>query len=223
MIVRPDTLVVIPTVPGREHSLARTIKAYRTNSKYPLDFLIVPGRETCGEAWRFGTHYALLHDYPLVHFTADDLDPQPGWDTTSAAKLAHGYLPAPVILNGDGTTVQATGRLASDRDALEPDGTPVDFTGVPLLPSRFAYHLNVPDIHYFSDTWISYAARELFDTETVLDRRYVFHHWYAEAGAGAGYESRNDRANVDYHLFTQHFKDRFGHIPNKFVETSGVR
>jgi hypothetical protein len=162
--------VVIPTVAGREASLERCLAAYGDD----VGTIVLRDRPTCGIAWQEG---AELARGDFLHFSADDLEPHPGWAEAAIEAVECGYLPAPRILNADGT-LQSCGLWGEEQG----EGELTPFTRIPFL-SREQWELVDPMIetHYWTDNWVSHRCR-LAGVETRVARRYLFTHHYEPAG-----------------------------------------
>ena len=152
--------LVIPTVPGREESLEQVLTAYEETCDPDVEFdvTIREGYPNCGEAWNDG--YADVADSDYVFFTLDDLEPRPGWEQVAASTTDAGYIPAPRMLNPDGT-VQSCGSMGLGAVMPEcPDRTPCRNTGVIFCtPSMFEEVGRFLPIHYaVDDDWNWRAA-----------------------------------------------------------------
>ncbi|MHB8742580.1 MAG: hypothetical protein ACYC9L_05580 [Sulfuricaulis sp.] len=180
--------VVIPTIPGREHLLAKTEASYRAEN---TQLIVVKGRPTCGEAWVEGASRA-EGDY--LHFSADDIEAHPGWWGKAAVLSELGFLPAPRILNTDGS-LQSCG----DWDVEMRDGAIPEFTRVPFLSKEQWAAIDplvtpfLEKAHYYTDNIVSWAGRKL-GMETVVCRSYELTHHLAGQG-------RLDRMRQDFELF----------------------
>lgn len=165
--------IIIPTIAGREHHLARCLRAYRLTTDYVYEILIVADKPTCGIAWNVGIEMS-RGDY--IHLTADDLEPHPGWWKGAFWASGQGWLPEARILDPDGS-LHSCGADATER----PTGEKADFGRIPffhrdLLPVVFP----IIETHYFTDVWVSHQARKA-GIETVISRDYLFtHHWAQE-------------------------------------------
>lgn len=173
--------VVIPTVTGRADHLARCVTEY---AKYDVEILVLPNRSCCGDAWNQG---AAMVDTKYVHFTADDLEPLPGWLEAAKEVADQGQIPAPLVLRPDGSSESAGGLVAL----------------VPFLPRELWCHIGpVPaGLHYYTDNWITDRGRDLgFPTVPCEDYAFV-HHW-AQPGRGAGM-SEPDRLAHDHAVYVK--------------------
>jgi hypothetical protein len=206
--------IVLPTVTGREASLERCVESYERNTTAPYRMLVLKDRDTCGAAWIEGAD--TLSDCDFLHFAADDLEAHEGWDQTAIETVQQNALPAPVVLNGDGTLQSAGGDMSipgSMIERLQPDGAPVDYSGIPFLTREMYDQIGAVPIHYCSDTYISYVGREL-GFETILRHGYRFTHWFEQPGRGAGM-SQNERLVADNLTFKRYLRERFPAGPQR--------
>jgi hypothetical protein len=121
--------IVMPTVPGRQDELARTIDAYeRLTPNAEIEWIIERGHDTCGTAWNAGARKATGE---VLHMGADDGEPETDrWLPAAELALALSRVPLGWVREGD----QTFGR---------------DFCRVVIC--RREWWQDVPDLHYFSD------------------------------------------------------------------------
>lgn len=166
--------IVTPTVDGRELWLKRSLKAFCANTSVEIQSIVIRNRPVCGIAWNDGI--AAAHgDYILL--SADDLEPLPGWFEAAVSAVEDGVLPAPRILNTDGS-------LQSCGDVIEemPDGTVVDLNRIPFASRDVMIEIGpILPIHYATDYWFSHRAREL-GWDSVVIRDFCFYHHFATEG-----------------------------------------
>jgi hypothetical protein len=204
--------VVIPTIDGREHWLKRCKDAYDQNSTHGVIKYVIPNRPTCGQAWNDG--WRMVDDFWIrkpdyIHLSADDLEPQPGWDEAAIEAVEAGALPCPLQTDADGTPWQ-WGRSTTP----VPDWTPTTATTLPFLPWSLAEQI-LPglDCHYYVDDYISWRARQL-GWGDVYREGYRFIHHLAPEGRGAGMGSAEARMKHDLKIFEaakeQWERDGFG-------------
>lgn len=162
--------VVVPTISGREESLARCIAGYQDtlgNSDYEL--IVIKDEPTWPTACNKGYEQS---KGDVVHFSADDLEPLPGWYREPLAWLEnHDELPAPRVMD-----YTADGKFSNAEDGE--DGRFVHFTRIPIL-TRDQYERigSWPEIIYYADIWLSEKARTL-GIRTRIQYSYAFvHHW----------------------------------------------
>ncbi len=188
----PDPLITvpIPTIKGREAMFKATCASYEQTANVQLiPFFDLTG---CGPAWAEGADQA-KGDY--VHFAADDVTMHSNWWQKAAAYCDQGFLPAPRVLNTDGT-LQSCG----DNFQEMKEGAIPEFTRAPFI-SREQWQKLRPLVrpfllqaHYFTDNVFSWAGRRL-GMQTVVCRSYEYTHHMAATGR------RNERMETDYRLF----------------------
>ena len=164
--------VVIPTITGREDSLARCVESFPG-----LNHIIVKGQPTCGLGWiegikRSGADYLLL--------CCDDIEAADNlWMDACVETVDAGYLPAPVIRRPDGSLESAGGDMGAPGCLLsdiQPDWTPVDFTPLPFVSRAQIRKIRMVEGHYKTDVYLSHKGRQL-GFETVLRRDFsLIHH-----------------------------------------------
>jgi hypothetical protein len=188
--------VICPTVTGREELLAKTKIAYAAHTD-DYELIVVPDKPACGPAWVEGASKA---QGEFLHFTADDIEPHAGWWQAAVETVERGYLPAPRILNTDGS-LQSCGEWGKEQDT----GTQTEFSRIPFL-SRAQWDVVAPLVtpflsktHYYTDNCISFVARAS-GGETGVHRDYLFTHHLAEQSRGAGM-TWEQRMNHDGQLF----------------------
>jgi hypothetical protein len=166
--------IVVPTIKGREHWLERCRASYEEWTDVEYEFLVYHDYPSCNAAWNAGIPQC---KYPVIHLTADDVEPAPGWDYAGLEALASGFLPCPRILNPDGT-LQSCGTYPEEAD----DGTVSVVARIPLFPARWAdWFMPFPDMQYMGDHWIT-AKLERRGIPTLVVRDYLFTHHYAQEG-----------------------------------------
>lgn len=161
--------VVVPTISGREESLARTIASYETTLEgVDYELVVVKDEPTWPRACNVG-YIQSVGD--IIHWTADDLEAAPGWYADIPAFLENDEVPAPAVYD-----YRLGGNLANAEDGQ--DGDPTWFTRVPLCRRDQAERIGLwPEIIYYADVWFSEKARAV-GIETRLLHSYAFvHHW----------------------------------------------
>jgi hypothetical protein len=164
--------IVIPTISGREQSLARCRDAYERTAPnvMEVEYVVVRDRKNWPAACNEGYRQA-RGEY--LHFSADDLEPLPGWWVYSLRWLVDGYdeLPAPKVMNHSADGVW-------DNAVDGPDGGTPHFTRIPLMTrSQYERIGPWPEIDYGADVWLSERGRTL-GIETRMFHSYAFvHHW----------------------------------------------
>jgi glycosyltransferase involved in cell wall biosynthesis len=168
--------VVIPTITGRELDLANTREAYATTAP-DAELVIVKDKPNwpaaCNEGYRRSKG-------DIVHFTADDLEPLPGWwQEVTAAMETEDILPAAKVLNHS-----ADGPWDNHGDG--PDGGHPHFTRVPIMRRDQWERIGEwPAFNYVADVWVSEKGRTL-GIETRMFYSYAFVHHWAQHGRRDG-------------------------------------
>ena len=161
--------VVIPTIEGREVSLARAIASYEdTLAGEPHEIIIIQDAPTWPSACNLGYEKAKGE---IIHFSADDLEALPGWHSEVRGVLDADELPAPKVLNHS--------RVGEwDNRVDGPDGALTHFTRIPIMTrSQYERVGPWPEFQYVADVWVSERARTLgIQTRMVHSYRFV-HHW----------------------------------------------
>ena len=167
----PALTVVVPTISGREESLARAIASYEDTLRDGPSHEIVLIKDAptwpsaCNEGYKKSKG-------DILHFTADDLEALPGWWEPALAHLKeHNELPAPRVYD-----YRPDGKFANEEDGE--DGAITHFTRIPIM-TRAQYEAigPWPIIDYFADLWVSEKARVLgIETRMVYGYDFV-HHW----------------------------------------------
>jgi hypothetical protein len=165
--------VVVPTITGREHHLARCLAAYREHGG-ELELVVIEDAPTCGHAWEEGGNQA-QGDY--IHFSADDLVPHAGWWEAAVSYADKGELPCPRILRPDGS-LESCGEWGAERE----EGTETNIARIPFL-SREMWEKGgwILRAHYYTDNFIWHRGQQL-GIPTVIARGYQFTHYYAAEG-----------------------------------------
>lgn len=189
--------VVIPTVTGRELSLDRCVRAYQTNTAGWVRFWIVKDRPTCGIGWNDGADLIDTEPGDFIHFSADDLEPLPGWDASAIRAVENGHQPCPKLINPDGSVA-----YWGLQQYEPPEGTPVEFSTIPFMPSTL-WPVVGPSLegHYYTDNWLSIRA-ELAGLPSAYYPGYAFIHHHEMVKRGAGM-AENDRMIHDRALYDQ--------------------
>ena len=94
--------VVIPTIEGREHWLAKAVEGFSRHKpvSHQYELIVIDGQPTCGAAWNKGMEKA-KGDYILL--SADDIEPHHGWAEIGMHWIEmQRSLPCPRVLNTDG-------------------------------------------------------------------------------------------------------------------------
>lgn len=161
--------VIVPTISGREESLARAVASYEATLEGVEHEIIVVKDES---SWPRACNVGYIKSQgDVIHWTADDLEALPGWYNDIPAFLENDELPAPAVYD-----YRADGHFSNAEDG--PDGAKTWFTRIPLCRRDQAERIGLwPEIIYFADIWFSEKAREI-GIETRLLYSYAFvHHW----------------------------------------------
>ncbi len=196
--------VVVPTIPGREESLDRCLNSYRETEGIEVNLHVYADSPCSGTGWRKGTERLVERfgkpDY--LHLSNDDCEAfAPDWWRDAVEACEKGHLPAPIVLNSDGTVQSAGGDMSAGANLLrtvQQQGTEVDFTTIPFLSWQQWEKIGMLDVHYSSDVWISHRGRQL-GIPTVLCHGYLLFHHMHEVGRGAGM-SQHQRAQQDQRI-----------------------
>jgi len=179
--------VIIPTLTGREASLRRCCDAYLATGPWDMELIIVHDKASWPEACNVGRRKARGD---RLHFTADDLEPLPGWWREALPWLdEHDELPAPRVLNHS-----ADGPWDNEGDG--PDGALTHFTRVPLMRSDQWERIGRwPEHNYVADVWLSEKGRTL-GIQTRVFHSYAFVHHWEQAGRVDSPEHMAEAARV---------------------------
>lgn len=172
----PLISIVVPTIKGREQSLARCIRSYHDHRPdgEAYELIQVFDQPTCGVAWNIGYAQATGR---YIHFSADDLEAHDGWWNDALLAANNDLLVAPRILWPDGT-LQYCGAGLEERA----QGTVMTFTRIPFLSRKQAEKITpIIETHYSTDVWVSEIGR-LHGYQTVLGRGYLFTHHHDPHG-----------------------------------------
>lgn len=181
--------IVIPTIPGREASLARCLASYREMTEgIEIVFSVVENSPSSGGGWLQGAE-ALDERVDWLHLTNDDIEcANDQWWMAAAEVTDTNQLPAPIVFNSDGSVQSAGGRLGAPGDLLKeigPDGTRVGFTTVPFMSWSQWEQIGMLEVHYSSDVYVSERGRQL-GIETILCHGYELVHHMEQIGRRDG-------------------------------------
>lgn len=180
--------VVVPTIQGRIDHYERCIAGYQSRTDDKINLITIRDEKTCGLAWQKGASLAGDDPKHYLHFSADDLEPLEGWDIKARECVDEFNLPAPVIYNGSNKQIEQIG--------VQPDGF---FSRIPFCSLKQWKKIGpmIP-IHYYSDNFFSWRAREA-GFETIEVKTYAFMHHWAQAGRYKG-----DRMTADHALYEKY-------------------
>ena len=171
--------IIVPTISGREDSLAMVLAAYRERTPGEIE-IVTPKDYPC---WPAACNAGrLLVSGDVIHFGADDLEPMAGWSEPMFACLAEGEIPAPQLWDFAWSDTPPVNEKADG-----PPGTVTVFTRVPSLTREMAETIGPwPIIDYYSDNWVSDAGRHHgYPTRVIAGYRFV-HHWSQVGRLDAG-------------------------------------
>lgn len=164
--------VVLPTISGREESLARAIAAYEDTLRgVTHEIIVIQDAPTWPTACNMGYSKAV---YDVIHFSADDLEALPGWHVGALELLEReDVLPAPAVYD---YLPPPEGVFANAEDG--PDGAFTHFTRIPIMTREQWERIGAwPEIIYYADLWVSEKARTI-GIRTKMVYSYAFiHHW----------------------------------------------
>lgn len=186
--------VVVPTLTGREDLEEQTRVAYKaTSSGTEIEWILVKDKGVAGEAWNVGADLA-SGDFLLLG--CDDMVPHSGWLETAVTAAEEGVYPAPRILNTDGG-LQNCGTFGGGMTLGElRDGAPVTVSEIPFFPREWWTKDMCLPIHYYSDDWLAFLARDS-GLRVEVRRDYCFTHLGGTIGRErvTGRKAMEDRAD----------------------------
>lgn len=179
-----NVAVVVPTTKGREQFYDRAVREWRTTTP-EARILTVRDQAGIGPAWLAGVRVALDLD-PVVDFVvlaADDAFPQsPEWLPACISATRMNLQPSPRIENADGS-LHSCGTLGAGMLLPEvPNMTPAGSSPFPFLRRTWAEALLqhpgplAAGAHYYSDDYVAYLIRTVFDADPVVCRDYALLH-----------------------------------------------
>lgn len=125
--------IVVPTIPGRDSELERTVEAYERLTSIPIEWVIETGHSTCAAGWNAGMRRA---SGEVVHMAADDVEPESDrWLPAALRVLARGCVPLGWVREGD---------RRFGRDYCR------------IVVCRRGWWVDVPETHYYSDDAFTY-------------------------------------------------------------------
>lgn len=175
-----DIDIVIPTVTGREDTLARCVESYERHTVRGIyNLIVITDEETCGKAWLRGMEKAQCDH---IHLTCDDLEvTSPTWAGACMEAVANGKMPAPIVRRPDGSLESCGGDMNAMHcliSKLQPNGAEVDFSPVPFGSREQVEAIGMHPGHYETDTYFSHKGREL-GWPTVVTYGYEFMHHHS--------------------------------------------
>lgn len=165
--------LIVPTVPGREESLARCLASFPDTNH-----IVVTGQPTCGLGWLEGIARSTA-DYLML--CCDDIEADgDGWREACVEAADAGKLPAPVIHRPDGGLESAGGDMGSPGcliTDIRDDWAPIDFTPMPFGSRAQIEAIGMIAAHYMTDVYWSHRGKQLgYDTVLRHDFRLIHHH-----------------------------------------------
>lgn len=178
--------VIVPTITGREASLARCLASYEdTMVGLDREIIVVKDQPTWPAACNRGYEQC---NGDVIHWTADDLEALPGWHEPALQHLnEHDELPAPRVYN---FLAPPEGEWDNTEDGAH--GAIPEFTRIPIMRRDQAERIGLwpEDLIYYADLWVTDKGRSL-GIETRMVHGYDFiHHW-------SGVGRVDNRANFD--------------------------
>lgn len=170
--------VIMPTIQGREASFAQMQAAYRDRSAgFRLDMVVLHDLRNWATACNEGMKLA---KGPYLHFTSDDLEPLEGWADAMVGTLDAGEIPAPQLWDH-----VAAGPPVNAGDG--PIGATTEFSRVVALTRDMADRIGPwPELDYYSDNWVSDAARKIGIVTRVTAGYHFIHHWHPHGRLDGG-------------------------------------
>lgn len=165
--------VIIPTITGREPWLERCLAAYSETCP-DAEVIVIENRTACGVAWQDGAEKA-TGDY--LHFTADDLEPAPGWWQAAVEVVDRGALPGAQVFADFDTPWTRVASACPFRHGYDPPNLLVPF----FSREQFEQGGWLVPIHYGSDDWVTFLAYKRQIPMEPTDA-YKFLHTAAEPG-----------------------------------------
>jgi len=88
----------MPTLPGREDELARSIEAYERLTPVEIEWVIERGHDNCGSAWNAGVPKTTGE---ILHMGADDIEPETdAWFPAALSVIEDGNVPLGYVREG---------------------------------------------------------------------------------------------------------------------------
>ena len=175
--------IVIPTIDGRAEDFDRCVTAYQQTAP-GARLYIERDHPSCGHAWIAGAEKAALDGFDYLHFTADDLEPHPGWLEAAIETVDKGMIPAPLVYAPNGL-LESAGLAGFGLNTTYQDWMPIEGTTVPFLTREMWQTVGMIPVHYCSDLWVSTVGR-WHGWETVVRENMVFTHYTAPAARNYG-------------------------------------
>lgn len=177
--------LIIPSIPGRESSLARCVESFELRTE-DLNVIVINDSITCGWGWKRGLEKSGASYVALV---ADDIEcASETWAQACTEAADEGLLPCPRVWTPEGTVESQGGDMNAYGHILSryrKHRAPTDFTTVPFASREQIDRIGMLEVQYSCDVWVSYRGRQL-GYETVLCHGYDLIHHQHQVGRGAG-------------------------------------
>ncbi len=206
-----NVIICVPTITGREESFQRTVDGYKDTvdgSEHNVALVTVLDQPT----WGAGVEacMAAVHEqHPeatIIHFSADDLVPEPGWLDVAVETVNETICPAPVL---------DTFGVINYGHPPTPDMTDWKVSQTSVIPTIRAswWKLIAPMFvgQYFTDDFISLKLR-MHGIDTKGRTGYRFKHFHENVGRGAGM-TQDERMQYDMDNFR--CWQRTGKLPSR--------
>ena len=186
--------VVVPTLTGREDLEEQARAAFKETCKgTEIEWILVKDKGVAGEAWNAGADLA-TGDFLML--ACDDMVPHSGWLEAAVTAASEGVYPAPRIVNVDGA-LQNCGTFGGGMTLGElRDGASVPVSEIPFVKREWWQKDACLPIHYYSDDWLGFLARES-GLRVEVRRDYCFTHLGGTVGRDlvVGRKAMEDRAD----------------------------
>ena len=169
--------IVMPTIPGRDTELARSMGAYqRLTPNIEIEWVVERGHPNCGAAWNAGVTKCTGD---IIHMGADDIEPETNaWFPAAMQAINQGNIPLGLVRED---VVGTFGR---------------DFARVVICKRE--WWQNVPDIHYWSDNAFTDLMQAAGHEPTVVEG-FDFYHRRSMIGR----DESTARLHRDYHVYLE--------------------
>ena len=151
---RPELSIVLPSISGREDTLAIVEAAYRASTPVVVEFVKPLDWASVGEAWNAG---AAVARGDVLLFAIDDAVPHAGWYEAATRVVNDGDVPSPTLFLNDGSLEGAGTMGLGGFLPFGVDGQVCRSAGIILVTREtFARVGAFLPIHYYADddwTW----------------------------------------------------------------------
>lgn len=208
----PFVTIVVPTVTGREESLARCLASIARHCLWDYEVRVMRDRPTCGVAWQDGVDQGERNG--MLWLCADDIEVLPGFFEPMAEAVTQGYCPQAVVMNPNGS-IQSCG--INDEDALYAPAEATDWETVRWCTTPFCSWEQWARIgpmapwHFSTDRYFSYRASCAgYPTVVRSGARLVHYYEQVRRGAGMGEHDRLMHDGALYDEFVRADRERRG-------------